>query len=63
MINLRLPKMDAPNTNGQLKQLHSYLYQTIGELQVILEGMDRELAECKTANQELKAELQRVQKG
>ena len=53
MINLRLPKIDSPTPQGQIKQIHSYLHQTIYELQMELDHLERELEECKEKNRAL----------
>ena len=49
MVNLRLPKLDAPTPEGQIKQLHAYLYQMVGELLVALTALDNENKELKEA--------------
>ena len=49
MANLRLPKLDAPTPEGQIKQLHSYLYQMMGELQAALTALEKENKELKEA--------------
>lgn len=37
MIELRMPKIDAPSDREQLAQIKSYLYQLIPQLQMYLE--------------------------
>ena len=53
MINLRLPKIDAPTTQEQIKQMQSYIIQLVNELQV-------ELVRLETDNKALKEEIQRL---
>ncbi len=60
MVKLRLPKLDAPTPQGQMKQLYSYLYQLIGELQSTLDRMEQELSERKVENEALREEIQRL---
>lgn len=47
MVNLRLPKLDAPTPQGQIKQLNSYLFQTVGELQATLDTMEQKIKELE----------------
>lgn len=51
MINLRLPKVDAPTPQGQVKQLQAYLQQLVPELQLEFERLERE-------NQSLKESIE-----
>lgn len=39
MIELRMPKIDAPSDREQLAQIKSYLYQLIPQLQMHLEKL------------------------
>lgn len=40
MIELRMPKIDAPSDREQIAQIKSYLYQLIPQLQMYLEMLE-----------------------
>lgn len=43
MISLRLPEINAPTTDGQIRQIRSYLYQLTELLNLSLDSIDGEL--------------------
>jgi hypothetical protein len=44
MISFRLPEINAPTTDGQLRQLRSYLYQLTEQLNLAMESVDDEIS-------------------
>lgn len=44
MISFRLPEINAPTADGQLRQLRSYLYQLTEQLNLAMESVDSEIS-------------------
>ena len=40
MMNLRLPKIDAPTPQGQIQQMQHYLYQLVNDIQMAFSAID-----------------------
>jgi hypothetical protein len=49
MISLRLPEINAPNAEGQLRQIRSYLYQLTEQLNLAMDSVDTEIVQQKQA--------------
>lgn len=49
MIRLRLPEINAPNAEGQLRQIRSYLYQLTEQLNLVMDSVDTEIVQQKQA--------------
>lgn len=49
MTSIRLPEINAPTADGQLRQLRSYLYQLTEQLNLALQSVDREISEQASA--------------
>lgn len=50
MVNLRLPDINAPTTDGQIRQIRSYLYQMVDQLRFALVETDTQLAKVSAAS-------------
>lgn len=48
MISFRLPEINAPTADGQLRQLRSYLYQLTEQLNLAMQSVDEEMSKQKT---------------
>lgn len=48
MISFRLPEINAPTADGQLRQLRSYLYQLTEQLNLAMQSVDDEMSKQKT---------------
>lgn len=49
MISFRLPEINAPTADGQLRQLRSYLYQLTEQLNLAMQSVDEEMSKQQTA--------------
>lgn len=49
MISFRLPEINAPNAEGQLRQIRSYLYQLTEQLNLAMDSVDTEIVQQKQA--------------
>ena len=49
MISFRLPEINAPTADGQLRQLRSYLYQLTEQLNLAMQSVDVEMSRQQTA--------------
>lgn len=49
MISFRLPEINAPTADGQLRQLRSYLYQLTEQLNLAMQSVDEEMSRQQTA--------------
>lgn len=49
MISFRLPEINAPNAEGQLRQIRSYLYQLTEQLNLAKDTVDSEIVQQKQA--------------
>lgn len=47
MISFRLPEINAPTADGQLRQLRSYLYQLTEQLNLAMDSVDSEISKQK----------------
>lgn len=49
MISFRLPEINAPTADGQLRQLRSYLYQLTEQLNLAMQSVDEEMSKQQIA--------------
>lgn len=63
MIDIRLPKVNATDTEGQIRQIMSYMYQMVEQLNWALNTLEKNAGRQEESVNDLLARLEALEKG